>query len=91
MNFPNPTRCAAINKFDKAIHCESVKRTPNTAADYCMKEDTRIEGPWEFGERPVQRNSKTDWKDVLHNAKIGNIEGIPDDIIVKHYGNIKRI
>ncbi len=91
MNFRNPTRAAAINKFDKAIHCEGVKRTPNTAADYCMKEDTRIEGPWEFGERPVQRNSKTDWKDVLHNAKTGNIEGIPDDIIVKHYGNIKRI
>ncbi len=56
-----------------------------------MKEDTRIEGPFEFGIKPVRRNNKTDWKEVLDNAKNGNIDSIPDDIIIKHYGNIKRI
>jgi len=26
-----------------------------------MKEDTRVEGPWEFGNKPVRRNAKVDW------------------------------
>ncbi len=91
MNFAAAKRPAVFKKFDTKIHYEKVQRTPNTAADYCMKEETRLEGPFEIGQRPVQRNSKTDWKDVLHNAKIGNLDSIPDDIIVKHYGNIKRI
>jgi len=29
-----------------------------------MKEETRIDGPWEFGVKPVQRNNKTDWEEV---------------------------
>lgn len=91
MNFSAAKRAAVFKKFDSGIHFEKVKRTPDTAADYCMKEETRLEGPFEYGQRPVQRNSKTDWKAVLHNAKTGQLDDIPDDIIVKHYGNLKRI
>ncbi len=91
MNFANPIRAAKFKKFNKRIHFEKVKRTPDTAADYCMKEETRLEGPFEFGERPVQRNSKTDWKKVLTDAKAGRIDDIPDDIVIKHYGNLKKI
>jgi hypothetical protein len=36
----------------------------NGAHTYCMKEDTRVAGPWEFGIKPVQRNNKTDWEAV---------------------------
>jgi len=53
MNFSNPVRQAAYKRQDKRLHLERVARTPNTAADYCMKEDTRVEGPFEFGIRPV--------------------------------------
>ena len=53
-----------------------------------MKEETRLEGPWEFGVRPVKRNSKTDWTRVYEEAKSGNFDNIPDDIKVKHYGNL---
>ncbi len=91
MNFANPVRAAVFKKFNQRIHFEKVKRTPDTAADYCMKEDTRLEGPFTFGERPVQRNSKTDWKGILENAKSGKLDDIPCDIIVKHYGNLKKI
>lgn len=34
-----------------------------------MKEDTRVEGPWEFGIKPVKRNDKKDWNRVYENAK----------------------
>ncbi len=91
MNFVNPTRPGSFKKFDTRIHYEPVTRTPDIASGYCMKADTRLEGPFEFGVKPVRRNNKVDWKEVLDNAKNGNIDAIPDDIIIKHYGNLKRI
>lgn len=56
-----------------------------------MKEDTRVEGPWEFGIKPVKRSSKVDWSECLKNAKEGKLDKIPDDILFRHYGNIKKI
>lgn len=40
-------------------HFEGVK-VNNGADAYCMKEDTRVEGPWTFGVRPAQLNKKGD-------------------------------
>lgn len=56
-----------------------------------MKEDTRVEGPWEFGEKPMQRNSATDWEAVWNNAKVGKLEDVPADIRVRCYSQLKRI
>ncbi len=47
-----------------------------------MKADTRVEGPWEFGIKPVKRDSKIDWEEVRQKAKEGRIEEIPADIYV---------
>lgn len=58
---------------------------------YCLKEDTRIEGPWEFGTLPIKRNSKTDWDKVLELAKTGKKSEIPADIFLRHYSSICRI
>lgn len=56
-----------------------------------MKEETRVEGPWEFGIRPVRRNSKTDWERVFEHAKNGEFHKIPAQIRVTHYGQLQRI
>lgn len=37
--------------FSKEIHIESVYRD-NGADEYCLKEETRVDGPWEFGVKP---------------------------------------
>lgn len=63
----------------------------NGADTYCMKEDTRVEGPWEFGTRPVKRNSKEDWARVYEEAKKGNFAAIDPEVVVKHYNNLKAI
>jgi hypothetical protein len=39
-----------------------VKRD-NGASDYCLKEDTRLEGPWEFGLKPARKNVKGETKE----------------------------
>ncbi len=40
----------------------------NGASDYCLKEKTRKEGPWEFGLKPARRNVLGETKD--RNAEI---------------------
>lgn len=69
------------------LHAEKVVRN-NGADKYCMKEDTRLDGPWEFGVKPVERNNKTDWERVFEDAKKGDLDSIPADIKVKHFGNL---
>lgn len=63
IHMPSNIRASAIKKLDRRLHIEIVK-TNNGADDYCMKEDTRLEGPFEFGTKPVKRNSKADWEEV---------------------------
>jgi RNA helicase./Putative viral replication protein. len=89
-NFKQATNLGFYKKYDKRIHAEPVIIN-NGAHDYVMKEDTRIEGPWSYGIKPVQRNNKTDWDEVFKNAKEGKFDDISADIKVKHYGNLKKI
>lgn len=56
-----------------------------------MKKETRLDGPWEYGQCPVKRNSGEDWQKVWESAKKGDIEAIPADIRVRHYGQLKQI
>jgi len=48
-----------LKKICSKAHFEQVKFN-NGADDYCMKEDTRVEGPWSFGVKPARRNVKGD-------------------------------
>lgn len=72
------------------IHIQIVKKD-NGAADYCMKEEGRLKGPWEHGKRPANPNSKTDWDTVWEAAKVGNFESIPKGILIRNYSSICRI
>ena len=56
-----------------------------------MKDKGRLEGPWEFGHKPVKLASKTDWKDVWDKAAAGRLDEIPDNIRVTHYNKLKAI
>lgn len=83
-------RVSQILKLDEKTHIEKAIMKDNARA-YCMKEETRIEGPWEFGQIPIKRNSHTDWKEVWELSKKGQIEKIPESIRVIHYNKIKQI
>lgn len=52
INFKEPARLAKLMKLAPKCHWEEVK-VNNGAHTYCMKEETRLLGPYEFGIKPV--------------------------------------
>lgn len=54
VSLSSAVRMAAVKKLLKceSAHVEKAKGSPQQAWDYCVKEDSRVDGPWIFGERP---------------------------------------
>ncbi len=52
--FKNANRIAFWKKYNKSIHAEFA-RDEQASIDYCSKEDSRIEGPWTFGQYKVDQ------------------------------------
>lgn len=86
----NQKRITAMKKVCKHTHWHPVAKD-NGASSYAMKEDTRLEGPWEFGTKPMDRTNAKDWDKIWEQAKEGKLEDIPADIRVRCYNQVKRI
>lgn len=52
--FDTTMRLSAVRKLSKRAHWETRRGTQEQAIAYCKKEDTRVDGPWEFGEKKEQ-------------------------------------
>ena len=50
--FTKAKRLTQVKTLNDRAHWESRKGTEDQAVAYCSKEETRIAGPWELGERP---------------------------------------
>lgn len=68
VQFKDPVRLGAVQRFlgDAAAHCEKANGTADQNRDYCTKEETRVDGPWEIGE-PTRQGQRTD-VEALHDA-----------------------
>jgi len=75
---------AKLKKVCGRSHFTPVHRD-NGASGYCLKEDTRVDGPWEYGVKPVRRNNKDDWDAVRKSAEEGKMDEIPAEILIRHY------
>ena len=80
------------------IHFEICKGSDQDNIEYCTKivdkktgAITRVDGPWEYGQRPLQRNSKKDWDIIRAQAKSGDFEPIPADVYIRYYPQLKAI
>ncbi len=60
--FSRPVRWSYIARIlGKPAHCERRRGTAEEAVAYCQKEDSRVDGPWEYGERRDPRpGTRTD-------------------------------
>lgn len=90
LNYKDPVRLSKLKKHDARAHFSIVKRD-NGASDYCLKEDSRVEGPWEFGIKPARKNVKGDTK--ARNLKIlelGPEKCVEEGLIhIKEYLKVK--
>jgi len=76
-------------KFDKIASFRKVGI--DNRPDYAIKEESRVVGPWEAGEKPLKRNDKDDWEEIKSNAVSGNLDNIPGDVYVRYFSNLQRI
>lgn len=63
-------RFSTLKKLFPRAHFEACKGTNVQCRDYCSKSDTRVSGPYEYGEFAEQR-SRTDLKSFLELIKTG--------------------
>lgn len=82
---------AVQSHFGGSCHVELSRS--KAAEVYVWKEDTRIGDQFEYGNKPVKRNSKVDWEKIVELAKAGNADSpeIPKDIFLRYYGALKTI
>lgn len=83
------TRFNVVAKMFPGIHVEAAK-SPFDSWEYCGKEDTRVEGPYEFGIPPANRARKGDY------AKLNKIalEQGPEELVKQNLisiGSYERI
>jgi len=84
------TRFSALKKVCSKSHFESVKKD-NGAAEYCNKEETRLEGPWTFGIRPARVDKKGDRaRQNMELIAMGTAKALEEGLItLKDYTRIK--
>jgi len=91
LNFSKPKRLAALKAHCGKSHFTPVSRD-NGASDYCLKEQTRLEGPWEHGLKPARKNvpgeTKTRNETIL---KLGVEHCVAEGLIhIKDYLKLKQ-
>lgn len=90
MNFKFAVALSVFKKVNKGIHAEKCK-SEKASMEYVQKPETRVDGPQEFGEKPMHRNEKADWDDIWKKATEGKINEIPAAIRTIHYNKLKQI
>lgn len=76
--------------FGDSIHAELSRSS--AATSYTWKDESAVQGTrFSLGRRPIQRNNKADWDAVKEAACRGDFDSIPSDILLRHYGNIRRL
>lgn len=76
--------------FCRQAHVELTRS--EAAEEYVNKDETMVEGSrFEYGQKQLKRNSKTDWDAVYEAAKKGDLENIPADVKIRNYTSLKRI
>ena len=89
--FKEKATCAKVKEiFGRECHVEVTRSS--AANEYVWKDDTRVDGTqFELGRLAIKRNSSKDWDLVLDNVKQGKFDQVPADILIRCYGNLKKI
>lgn len=86
--YHNRQRLSAVKKMFPRAHLEIKQGTVKEAIDYCKKDgDFTEEGTIPL---TVREATKLRWDTAKANAKIGDFEAIPSDMLIRYYHAWKR-
>lgn len=69
IEFKQSMRFAGVSKVLPRAHIELRKGTREQARDYCLKQDSQVDGPWEYGEFTIRPGSRTDLEALYKAAR----------------------
>lgn len=70
-----PHRLASLKKILPTAHFETRKGTREQAREYCMKPDTRVDGPWEHGSfGKGGQGKRNDLVSLYESVKVGKTD-----------------
>lgn len=75
---------------DEKCHMEMAKGSPEQNKNYCTKEDSRMEGPFEFGVMSG-KGTRTDLQTAGKLACEGKWEEIPDTTLVRYARGLEKL
>lgn len=87
-------RLSKLKKLNGKAHWEIRMGTQEQAIAYTKKEDTRLEGPWEHGEKAVGRGTRTDLAIACDIAMTQGIEALKSQHpveYVKYHKGIEKL
>lgn len=91
VTFKRAVRLRAV----KSAFCTEAHAEPSRSAaadEYVWKDDTAVvDTRFELGQKPIKRNSKTDWALVWNAASAGDFGRVPEDIRVRYYHALRAI
>jgi len=88
----NPRYINGVRRILRNCHVEVARGSPSQCIDYCAKDGDF----YERGTRPITQGEKGDkerlrWATALENARRGTLDEIDPQILICHYGAIRRI
>lgn len=83
--FSSPIRLVRIKELlgDPAVHVEQRKGSRDQARDYCRKEESRIDGPWEYGDFGKGQGNRSDL-DALRDTML--VDPKLSTVLDEHFG-----
>lgn len=83
-----PQRLSAMTAWLPGAHFEPRRGTPDQARDYCMEEDTRVEGPWERGTYGGSQGKRSDIAAAKESIEAGmsrrEVYNLHSDVAAKY-------
>ncbi len=91
--FKKRKRRRQISSIFNRAFIECMKSTPAACATYCKKDGDYVEhGTCPLSKSKKQSNKmKRKWEKIYENAKKGDLDEIPKDVLIRYYHGIKRI
>lgn len=91
INYKRTVRFSTVKKLHPKIHAEHAKY-PQKALQYCLKEETRIDGPWTYGDYELDESKVKLTRQVLDEMTIEEIkEQLTPMQIIQYASSIKAL